>query len=210
MRIQGKIWVTFVLAMCFAASDGGYAPAADGSGVESAQSWTKTLKPRDKEKLARLELSREKAVAEAGAGDPKSLREVKQVLKVEAQPVQPSDLPGRWRCRTFELGGMLPLNVTPTFECRIERDGSGFVLKKTSGSVRRLGRLDPVDDGSMLYYGAYVAQGDAPEFYPATDPYRDEVGVLFRLGADRLRLELPEPNASGQSHHDVIELVKAK
>lgn len=132
-------------------------------------------------------------------------------MQASAQPVKASALIGRWRCRTFELGGKFQaLNVTATFDCRIKRDGSDLVLEKTSGSVRRLGRLEIIDDLRTLYYGAYVAEGDRPETYPASDPYRDEVGVLFSLGDNHLRLELPAPNADAQSHHDVIDLAKVK
>ncbi len=61
----------------------------------------------------------------------------------------------------------------------------------------------------MLFYGAYRAAGDPPRAY-GTDDYYDEVGILDQVGADRLRLELPEPRACNSAKHEVIELVRAR
>jgi hypothetical protein len=82
-------------------------------------------------------------------------------------------------------------------------------LEKITGSILRKARLEPIDDRRMLMFGAYRAAGDKLEPY-GIDDYRDEAGILFRLGPDRLRLELPEPRAYNSARHEVIEFVRGR
>jgi hypothetical protein len=175
----------------------------------SAQDWMAPLKPTDRARIENLAASREKALGLASAGKAEDLRAVRALLSAEAQPLDPAKLEGPWRCRSFELGGISPLTVNPFFSCRIRREGGALWLEKTTGSVLRRARLDRVDDRRMLMFGAYRAAGEKPKPYGADD-YRDEAGILERIGPDRLRVELPEPRAYNSARHEAIELLRGR
>jgi hypothetical protein len=169
--------------------------------------WMAPLKDADRNRIRNLAASREAALALADTGKADEVRITRELLAAPAQPLDPGRLAGRWRCRSFQLGGILPLTVNPFFACRIRREGSALWLEKTSGSVLRRARLDPIDGTRMLMFGSYRAAGDKVQPYGADD-YRDEVGILERIGARRLRVELPEPRAYNSARHEVIELVQ--
>jgi hypothetical protein len=61
----------------------------------------------------------------------------------------------------------------------------------------------------LLVYGASRAAGDPVQPYGADD-YRDEAGILERIGPRRLRFELLEPRAFNSARHEVIELVRGR
>lgn len=171
--------------------------------------WMAPLKPEDRARIQNLAASREKALGLAAAGKADELRAATAPLAAEPQPLDAGKLEGFWRCRSFQLGGIFPLTVNPFFACRIRREGGTLWLEKTTGSVLRRARLDPVDDKRLLMVGAYRAVGDKPQPYGADD-YRDEAGILERIGPDRLRVELPEPRAYNSARHEVIELVRGR
>jgi hypothetical protein len=175
----------------------------------SAQDALPLLKPADRARIESLGASREKGLAEAAAGKPDELRAVKELLALETRPVDPPTLEGRWRCRALHLGGIIPLTINPFFECRIRREGSALVLEKSTGGTRRKARLAPIDERRLLLYGTNRAASD-PVLPYGTDPYRDEVGILERVGPDRLRIEMPQPRAYNTASHEVFELVRAR
>jgi len=175
-----------------------------------AEAWMQPLLEVDRDRIRRIAASRDKALQEAAGGKPADLRAVTDLVRAPPQSLDPNKLEGRWRCRSYELGGTFPLTVNPFFECRIRRTDQALVLEKLTGSVRRNARLDPIDRSSLLFYGAYRASGDPQRSYGAGDDYHNEVGILQALSPDRLRLELPEPRAYNSAHHEVVELVRAR
>jgi hypothetical protein len=190
-----------IIAACFALAMMSPALAQDA--------WMAPLKPADRTRIQNVAASREKAVVLAAAGNAAELRAVKELLGVPSQPLDPQALDGSWRCRTFKVGGDPPLSTTPFFACRIVREGRTLFLEKISGSIRRKARLDPIDGKRMLMFGAYWAGGEKAAPY-GVDDYRDEVGILERLGANRLRVELPEPRAFSEARHEIIELLRPR
>jgi hypothetical protein len=190
----------------------GDAPVVDKPvlGRAEPEAWMKPLLEVDRDRIRRIAASRDKALAEAAGGKPADLRAATDLVQTPAQKIDPQKLEGRWRCRSYNLGGMFPLTANPFFECRIRRAGQTLVLEKVTGSVRRSARLDPIDDMSLLFYGAYRASGDPQRSYGTGDDYHNEVGILQALSPDRLRLELPEPRAYNSAHHEVVELVRAR
>ena len=168
------------------------------------------LKPADRTRISNIATSREKALTAAETtGKPDDLRAAKDLLALPSQPLEPATLTGKWRCRSIHLGGMSPLTVNPFFECRIVRERGALYLEKITGGTRRKARLSPLDERRLLFYGAYRAAGDKPQPYGADD-YRDEAGILERVGRDRLRVELPEPRAYNTARHEVFELVRGR
>ena len=133
-------------------------------------------------------------------------------MDLDGIPINQKQLLGAWQCRTYGLGGTLypdrGADVTANFRCRVERDKSGLVLKKLTGSVTWLGRLTPITPQSMLYYGTYAARGEKSTIYPAGDAYRHQVGILQQLDRQRFRIEMPKPTHSATSDHDVVELFR--
>ena len=190
----------------------GDAPVVDkpALGVGETEAWMKPLLEVDRDRIRRIAASRDKALQEAAGGKPDELRAATEFLRTPAQAIDTQKLEGRWRCRSYNLGGIFPLTVNPFFECRIRRTGQALVLEKVTGSVLRNARLDPIDDRSLLFYGAYRASGDPPRSYGSGEDYNNEVGILQALSPDRLRLELPEPRAYNSAHHEVVELVRAR
>ena len=171
--------------------------------------WMAPLKAAYRERIRNLVTSREKALGLAASGNADELRAVKELLAATAQPLDQPPLEGRYRCRTYQLGGMAALTANPFYECRIYRDGKGnkanLVLEKTTGGTLRRAFLLRIEGNRMLMYGSTRAQGEAVKPYGADD-YRDEAGVLERIGPNRLRIELPEPRAYNSAKHEVIEL----
>ena len=169
--------------------------------------WMAPLKEADRNRIRNIAKSRETALGLAAAGKANELRLARELLAAPPLPLDPSKLAGTWRCRSVQLGGIFPITINPFFSCRIRREAGALWFDKTSGSVLRRARLEPIDDTRMLMFGAYRAEGDKIEPYGVDDTH-DEVGVLERIGPNRLRIELPQPRAYNSAGHEVIELVK--
>jgi hypothetical protein len=176
----------------------------------AAGAWMKPLLDVDRARIQRIAATREKALREAAAGKPNDLRTATELVTATAQTIDLPKLEGRWRCRSYNLGGIFPLSVNSFFDCRIRRSGQTLLFEKLTGSIRRSARLDPIDDKSLLYYGTYRASDDPQHIYGKSDDTYNEVGILQMLSPDRLRLELPEPRAYNEAHDEVVELVRAR
>jgi hypothetical protein len=175
--------------------------------------WMDPLTERDKERIADIVESRSKGRERLArdAGNPLA-RAAAALLDLDAIPLVETQLLGTWQCRTYGLGGTLYPNrgadVSGPFQCRVERDRDGLVLRKVTGSVTWLARLAPVTDHSLLYYGTYAARGDKNAVYPAGDAYHHQVGILQQLDRQRFRIEMPRPTHHATSDHDVVELFR--
>ena len=172
--------------------------------AQAADSLVDALTTRDRERLAAFDTARESAIAEARkGGDPGEVKVLDGILAGGSLPLDDAALTGRWRCRTAKLGGNLPLVVYGWFACRIAAGEGTLTLEKTSGSQRTSGRF--FDDGGSrrIYLGAGHYSDEKPKTHGA-DPDRDEVAVLVRPDADRLRLEFPLPRY--ESRFDILEL----
>jgi hypothetical protein len=177
--------------------------------VASAQDALAPLKPADRARIENLVASRDNGLKLAASGNPAELRAATELLAAPSLPLEEAKLDGKWRCRSIQLGGIFPLTTNPFYECRIVREGGALFLEKITGGTRRKSRLAPLDERRLLFYGAYRAAGDPVQPYGADD-YRDEVGILERIGPGRLRVELPEPRAFNSARHEVVELVRAR
>ncbi len=175
--------------------------------------WMAPLTDSDKERIEDIVESRSKGRARAAA-DAGNLaaRAAVALMDLDGVTIVEKQLLGHWKCRTYGLGGTLYPNrgadVTGAFQCRIERDKSGLVLRKTTGSVTWLARLTPITPQSMLYYGTYIARGEKNAIYPAGDAYHHQVGILQQLDRARFRIEMPRPTHTATSDHDVVELFR--
>lgn len=163
----------------------------------------KLITPADQKKLDSYGETRKSAIAAAQAGEPAEVKDLNAVLARPLVAFSDKDLTGSWKCRTFKLDTGLPLIVYPWFRCKVTDDGSGWMLKKTSGSQRTMGRL--YDDGEKraIYLGELSVNDDPVQAY-GSDPKNDQVGYAFRTGEDGWRIEFPEPYY--ESRMDILEL----
>lgn len=175
--------------------------------------WMAPLTERDKERIADIVESRTEGRRRAALDtENRVARAAVALIDLDGIPIVEKQLLGAWQCRTYSLGGTLYPNrgadVTADFRCRVDRDKSGLVLKKLTGSVTWLARLTPITPQSMLYYGTYAARGEKNIIYPSGDPYRHQVGILQQIDRYRFRLEMPKPTHYATSDHDLIELFR--
>src|SRR5580693_8327735 len=108
-----------------------------------AAGWREQISAADSTRLADLENSRDRAVAEAehgkGAGD---LRAIREPGGASGHDVPAHALLGNWRCRQMKLGGMTDYTVVSWFPCRIQRVNGELRLEK-QGTQRMAGTLYP-------------------------------------------------------------------
>jgi hypothetical protein len=163
----------------------------------------KLMTPADKTKLEKYGETRKAAISAAQAGEPAEVKELNDVLARPLVAFSDKDLTGAWKCRTMKLDTGLPLIVYGWFKCTVSDDGSGWMLKKTSGSQRTMGRL--YDDGEKraIYLGS-LSINDEPAKPYGSGAETDQVGYAFRTGADGWRIEFPAPYY--ESKLDILEL----
>jgi len=183
----------FVLALVLAAS-----PALADGGLP------RLLKPADDAKLKHFEATRAEALAEARAGgDQADIAILDDALSGTPMDVNGFDAAGTWRCRTIKAGGNLPLVAYGWFKCRISDDGSGWFLKKVTGSQRTEGRFYTVSQTRLAYLGAGSVAGEKPRLY-GEDAKENQVAFAERLKPNRLVLQFPEPEY--ESKFDILLL----
>ena len=189
------------------------APQPQSAPPAARPAWMDPLTERDKARIEDIVESRSKGRGRAAldTGNPVA-RAAAALLDLDAIPLVEKQLLGTWQCRTYGLGGTLyperGADVSGPFQCRVERDREGLVLRKLTGSVTWLARLAPVTEHSLLYYGTYAARSDKNAIYPGGDAYNHQVGILQQLDRQRFRLEMPSPTHSATSDHDVVELFR--
>jgi Domain of unknown function (DUF4893) len=175
--------------------------------------WRDQVSPRDIDRLAHLNESRDDALAQAqtrgGSGD---FRAIRQVLDPASRSVPEQSLYGNWRCRQIKLGGASGYYVFSWFNCHIAKANGGIWFEK-SGTQRMAGFLYP-QEGMWIYLGAQSAKGEKLHRYSGYSKTvggeinpDDQVGVLVGIGNNHLRIDLPSPGTQ-ESDFDTIELVR--
>lgn len=161
----------------------------------------------DSRVLAEFDARREAAVSMASsAGDTANVATLRQVLAGQVLPFDDGyDPSGDWRCRFLKLGGDPALAVYGWFSCRIADDGAGWVIQKTDGSQRTMGRLYRLAADRLLYLGALHYAREAPIRF-GEEPTRNQMAVLTRLNDGRMRLEFPAPLV--ESRFDILEFTR--
>ncbi|MGK9232912.1 DUF4893 domain-containing protein [Inquilinus limosus] len=169
------------------------------------------LSADDRQRLETFDSVRGEAIGAARESDDKAvLATLDEILSGRPETIRGAgDLAGDWRCRVAKLGGNLPLVVYGWFRCRITDDAAGLRLDKVSGSQRTSGTFyDDANAERLTYLGAlYYGTEGKPRAY-GSDPERDQVGYLVRVGRDRLRLEFPAPRF--ESQFDIMELERVR
>lgn len=170
----------------------------------------------DVQRLERLDLAWRDARADAirhGAAD--DLRRLGAVAEPRLTLNRPQPTPGRYQCRTIKVGaaqpGMLPFIAYGWFRCQVSlTPGGDLILRKATGSQRPVGLICP--DGSTTRRARFVGVlelGDerrTPRY--GSDPERDLIGDVQRVGQDRWRVAFPWPAA--ESKLDILELRRTR
>ncbi|HYG25415.1 MAG TPA: DUF4893 domain-containing protein [Caulobacteraceae bacterium] len=182
--------------------------------AQATDDWRDYAKPGDVDRLARLDAAWAAGLKGVAESDSDKAREDLAALGPVGDPEatvlpNPHPAPGDYRCRTMKLGGMGMISYG-WFRCRVELSpGGDLTLTKVTGSQRQQGKLypDPENPNRLIFLGT-VAWGAWETDYPAygSDPQRDVVGVLERVGEQRWRLVLPWPRV--ESDLDILEIAR--
>lgn len=163
----------------------------------------KRITPADRIKLEKYGETRKAALAAAQAGEPAEVRQLNDLLARPLVAFSDKDLTGNWQCRTMKLDTGLPLIVYGWFKCKVTDDGSGWMLRKTTGSQRTTGRLYDDDARRAIYLGSLSVNDDPVKPY-GSGAETDQVGYAFRTGPNGWRIEFPAPYY--ESKLDILEL----
>jgi hypothetical protein len=187
----------------------GVRPSVEVGPPPKSDAWQGVATAADKDRIERLGLAWQEALADAqrtNAGDIR--REGKLLLPRSALP-RPDPTPGSYNCRLIKLGKASPggkaYETFKPFFCYVEVEEDLLTIVKQTGSQRPAGRLWEDDDANRLVFLGSLALGneDQPLAY-GDDPKRNMAGVFERIGPFRWRLVIPWPQST--SKLDVFEL----
>jgi hypothetical protein len=174
-----------------------------------ADVWKQVATATDEDRIARLGLAWQEALAEARKSAAADIRKEGALLLPRAALPRPAPTPGSYYCRLIKLGKATSKSVAferfKPFFCYVEVEEDLLTIVKQTGSQRPAGRLWDDDDPTRLVFLGSLALGDEqqPVAY-GDDPKRDMAGVLERIGPFRWRLVIPWPQST--SKLDVFEL----
>jgi hypothetical protein len=163
----------------------------------------------DEDRIARLGLAWQNALADAHKGFAGEIRKEGELLRPRSSLPRPAPTPGSYNCRLIKLGKATAKSKAfesfKPFFCYVEVEGELLTIVKQTGSQRPAGRLWEDDDPNRLIFLGSLALGDEQQPIAYGDnPKRDMAGVLERIGPFRWRLVIPWPQST--SKLDVFEL----
>ena len=174
-----------------------------------AGQWKAIATAEDRDRLERLGLAWQEALADAKKSNGGEVTRAGKLLLPRSSLPRPAPTPGSYNCRMVALGkttarGRAYESFKPFF-CYVEVEDGQLTIVKQTGSQRPAGRLWEDDDDNRLIFLGSLALGneEQPRAYGG-DPKRDMAGVLERIGAFRWRLVIPWPQ--GTSKLQVFEL----
>ena len=187
----------------------GVRPSVEVGPPPKSDVWKAVATAADEDRLARLGLAWQEALAEARKSNPAEVRRDELLLRPRAALARPAPTPGSYNCRLVKLGKATP--KTRAFEsfkpffCYVEVEGNLLTIVKQTGSQRPAGRLWADDEETRLVFLGSLALGeeDQPLAY-GDDPKRDMAGVFERIAPFKWRLVIPWPQST--SKLDVFEL----
>ena len=175
----------------------------------STSVWRQVSTAADEDRISRLGLAWQSALADARKGYGDQIRTEGALLKPRAALPRPAPTPGSYNCRLIKLGKATAKSKAfesfQPFFCYVEVENDLLTIVKQTGSQRPAGRLWEDDDPTRLVFLGSLALGDEqqPVAY-GDDPKRDMAGVLERIAPFRWRLVIPWPQST--SKLDVFEL----
>jgi hypothetical protein len=204
--------IAAVLAGCETAKSRlppGVRPSVEVGPPLKSEAWKALATAEDKDRIARLGLAWQEALADAAKSNSADIRRDGKLLLPRSALPRPQPTPGSYNCRLIKLGKATasgkPYETFKPFFCYVEVEGDLLTIVKQTGSQRPAGRLWEDDDPTRLVFLGSLALGneDQPLAY-GDDPKRNMAGVLERIGPFRWRLVIPWPQST--SKLDVFEL----
>jgi hypothetical protein len=187
----------------------GVTPSVEVGAPLKAERWKAVATGTDEDRLNRLGLAWQDALAEAKKSNAAEVRKEGNLLLPRAGLPRPAPTPGSYNCRLIKLGaakaaGRAFESFKPFF-CYVEVEDDLLTIVKQTGSQRPAGRLWEDDDPRRLIFLGSLALGDEqqPISY-GDDPKRDMAGVFERIAPFKWRLVIPWPQST--SKLDVFEL----
>jgi hypothetical protein len=184
-------------------------PSVEVGPPAKSNAWKSVATAADQDRLARLGLAWQQALADAQKSNAADIRREGSLLLPRSGLPRPDPTPGSYNCRLIKLGSATPkgkaYETFKPFFCYVEVEDHLLTIVKQTGSQRPAGRLWEDDDPNRLIFLGSLALGneDQPLAY-GDDPRRDMAGVLERIGPFRWRLVIPWPQST--SKLDVFEL----
>lgn len=208
------LWVLPSLALVSACDTATRRARSSASVIAEPQSksdaWRVVATVPDQDRLDRLGLAWQSALAEARAKYSKDVDSEEALLKPRSALPRPQPTPGSYNCRMISLGKTD--SKSPAFQkykpffCYVLSDDQGVLtIVKQTGSKRPAGRLWDDDDANRLIFLGSLALGDEKEpLAYGEDPQRDTAGVFERIAPFKWRLVIPYPRSGAKL--DVFEL----
>ena len=187
----------------------GMHPTVEVAAPLKSEVWKSVATAQDQDRIARLGLAWQEALADAGKSNAADVRREGKLLLPRSALPRPAPTPGSYNCRLIKLGKATPASKAyesfKPFFCYVEVEDDLLTIVKQTGSQRPAGRLWEDDDPTRLVFLGSLALGneDQPLAY-GDDPKRNMAGVLERIGPFRWRLVIPWPQSD--SKLDVFEL----
>ena len=173
-----------------------------GPPLKSA-AWKGVATAADQDRIARLGLAWQEALADARKSNPDEIgKEGKLLLPRSALP-RPAPTPGSYNCRMITLGKASPkakaFESFKPFFCYVEIEGDQLTIVKQTGSQRPAGRLWEDDDPNrLIFLGSLALSNEDQPLAYGDDPKRNMAGVFERIGAFRWRLVIPWPQSDAK------------
>ena len=187
----------------------GVRPTVEVGPPLKSDTWKDLTTAEDKDRIARLGLAWQDALADAQRTNAADIRREGNLLLPRSALPRPDPTPGSYNCRLIKLGKAVPAGKSyetfKPFFCYVEVEDDLLTIVKQTGSQRPAGRLWQDDDSTRLVFLGSLALGneDQPLAY-GDDPKRNMAGVFERIGPFRWRLVIPWPQST--SKLDVFEL----
>ena len=187
----------------------GMHPSVEVGAPLKSEAWKAVATAADQDRIGRLGLAWQEALAEAKKTVETEIRKEGKLLLPRSALPRPAPTPGSYNCRMIALGKATPKGKSfesfKPFFCYVEVEGDQLTIVKQTGSQRPAGRLWEDDDPNrMIFLGSLaLADEDQPLAY-GDDPKRNMAGVFERIGAFRWRLVIPWPQSD--SKLEVFEL----
>ena len=187
----------------------GVRPTVEVGPPLASEAWKSVATAGDEDRIARLGLAWQEALADAQRSNAGEVRREGKLLLPRSALPRPEPTPGSYNCRLIKLGKATsagkPYETFKPFFCYVEVEGDLLTIVKQTGSQRPAGRLWEDDDPTRLVFlGSLALASEEQPIAYGDDPKRNMAGVLERIGQFRWRLVIPWPQST--SKLDVFEL----